>query len=286
MPLREFDSVKVGDQLPEKIYPLTRQDLVNYAGVSGDLNPIHWDDEIAKVVGLDTAIAHGMLTMGLGGGFVTSWVGDPGAVTEYNVRFTAVVPVPNDGKGAEIVFTGRVKSVDPGEQIGDDRADRDHRRQEDLRSRGRVGKAGVTVAINTEILGMVWVYEDRYVVGREKVREFAKAVKADDPASLDEAAAAELGYDDLVAPLTFVTILGKMVQADFMRKVDTGYETLQIVQVDQRFVFHKPILAGDELHARMEVDSVVERFGADIVVTRNTLHQPSTANSSWRPTPR
>jgi acyl dehydratase len=112
MPLREFGSVKVGDQLPEKVYPLTRQDLVNYAGVSGDLNPIHWDDEIAKVVGLDTAIAHGMLTMGLGGGFVTSWVGDPGAVTEYNVRFTAVVPVPNDGKGAEIVFSGRVKSVD------------------------------------------------------------------------------------------------------------------------------------------------------------------------------
>jgi acyl dehydratase len=127
------------------------------------------------------------------------------------------------------------------------------------------------VAINTEILGMVWVYEDRYVVGREKVREFTRAVKADDPASLNEAAAAELGYDDLVAPLTFVTILGKMVQADFMRKVDTGYETLQMVQVDQRFVFHKPILAGDELHARMEVDSVVERFGADIVVTRNTL---------------
>ena len=48
MPLREFSSVKVGDKLPERIYPLTRQDLVNYAGVSGDLNPIHWDDEIAK----------------------------------------------------------------------------------------------------------------------------------------------------------------------------------------------------------------------------------------------
>jgi acyl dehydratase len=127
------------------------------------------------------------------------------------------------------------------------------------------------MAINTDILGMVWVYEDSYVVGREKVREFTKAVKAEDPASLDEAAAAELGYDDLVAPLTFVTILGKMVQADFMRKVDTGYETLQMVQVDQRFVYHKPILAGDVLHAKMEVDSVVERFGADIVVTRNTL---------------
>ena len=54
MALREFSSVKVGDQPPEKTYPLTRQDLVNYAGVSGDLNPIHWDDEIAKIVGLDT----------------------------------------------------------------------------------------------------------------------------------------------------------------------------------------------------------------------------------------
>ncbi|MCV7192404.1 (3R)-hydroxyacyl-ACP dehydratase subunit HadB [Mycolicibacterium brumae] len=113
MALRKFDSVQAGDELPEKVYTLTRQDLVNYAGVSGDLNPIHWDDEIAKMVGLDVAIAHGMLTMGLGGGYVTDWVGDPGAVTEYNVRFTAVVPVPNDGKGAELVFNGRVKSVDP-----------------------------------------------------------------------------------------------------------------------------------------------------------------------------
>jgi len=127
------------------------------------------------------------------------------------------------------------------------------------------------VAINTDIRGMVWDYPDSFVVGREKVREFARSVKADDPASLDEQAAAELGYHALVAPLTFVTILAKLVQADFMRKVDTGYDTMQIVQVDQRFVFHKPILAGDELHARMVIDSVVERFGADIVVTRNTL---------------
>ena len=117
MALREFSSVQVGDTLPERVIPLTRGDLVNYAGVSGDLNPIHWDDEIAKQVGLDTAIAHGMLTMGVGGGYVTEWVGDPAAVTEYNVRFTAVVPVPNDGVGAEIVFNGRVKSVDPEQKL-------------------------------------------------------------------------------------------------------------------------------------------------------------------------
>jgi acyl dehydratase len=125
--------------------------------------------------------------------------------------------------------------------------------------------------INTDIRGMVWEYPDSWEVGREKVREFARAVKADDAASLDETAAAELGHDNLVAPLTFVSILAKLVQADFMRKVDTGYDTLQLVQVDQRFVFHKPILVGDVLHAQMVIDSVVERFGADIVVTRNTL---------------
>ncbi|WP_343571768.1 (3R)-hydroxyacyl-ACP dehydratase subunit HadC [Mycobacterium sp.] len=126
------------------------------------------------------------------------------------------------------------------------------------------------MAINTDILGMVWEYPDSYVVGREKVREFAKSVKVDDPASLDESAAAELGYDSLVAPLTFVTIFGQLVQADFMRKVDTGYDTMQIVQVDQRFVYCKPIMVGDVLHARMEIHSVTERFGADIVVTKNT----------------
>jgi acyl dehydratase len=124
--------------------------------------------------------------------------------------------------------------------------------------------------INTNILGMVFEYPDSYEVGREKVREYTKAIKADDPACLDEKAAAELGYNALVAPLTFVSILAKLVQADFFRNVDTGYDTMQIVQVDQRFVFHKPILAGDALHARMEVDSIVQKFGADIVVTKNT----------------
>lgn len=123
-----------------------------------------------------------------------------------------------------------------------------------------------------DINGMVHEYADYFVVGREKVREYAKAVKADDPASFDEAAAAELGHPALVAPLTFVSTVALIVQQDFFSKVDVGLETMQIVQVDQRFVYHKPICAGEKLWARMEVQSVIERFGADIVVTRNTLH--------------
>ncbi|MCM6775016.1 fused (3R)-hydroxyacyl-ACP dehydratase subunits HadA/HadB [Nocardia sp. CDC159] len=107
-----FEDVSEGDELPPRIVQLTRGDLVNYAGVSGDPNPIHWSDEVVKRVGLDNVVAHGMLTMGLGGGFVTSWLGDPGAVKEYNVRFTSMVYVPADAP-AEIEYSGKVKSVDP-----------------------------------------------------------------------------------------------------------------------------------------------------------------------------
>ncbi|MFF7938999.1 fused (3R)-hydroxyacyl-ACP dehydratase subunits HadA/HadB [Nocardia gamkensis] len=107
-----FEDVSAGDELPARIVRLTRGDLVNYAGVSGDANPIHWSDEVVKLVGLDNVVAHGMLTMGLGGGFVTSWLGDPGAIKEYNVRFTSPVYVGSD-EAAEIEYTGKVKSVDP-----------------------------------------------------------------------------------------------------------------------------------------------------------------------------
>jgi acyl dehydratase len=125
------------------------------------------------------------------------------------------------------------------------------------------------MALKSDIRGMVWRYADYFKVSREQIRSFARAIQYDDPACYSEDAAAELGYPAIVAPMTFVSILAKLVQSDFFRNVDVGMETMQIVQVDQRFVFHKPILAGDKLWARMEVHSVDERFGADIVVTKN-----------------
>ena len=125
------------------------------------------------------------------------------------------------------------------------------------------------MAIKSNILGMVHEYPDYFVIGREKVREYAAAIKADDPAHFDEAAAADLGHQALVAPPTFISTLALLMQRDFFRTVDTGFETMQIVQVDQKFRYHKPMLAGDKVCGRMEVISVDERFGADIVVTRN-----------------
>ena len=125
------------------------------------------------------------------------------------------------------------------------------------------------MALKTDIRGMSHTYPDHFVVGREKVREYAKAVKAEDPASLDDEAAAELGHDGVVAPLTFSSIFALLVQQDFFKHVDVGLETMQIVQVDQRFLYHRPVRAGDKLWARVDIHSVDERFGADIVVTRN-----------------
>jgi acyl dehydratase len=132
------------------------------------------------------------------------------------------------------------------------------------------------VALKTDIRGMVWQYPEPFVVGREQIRQFTKSIKAHDPASFDPEAAAELGYSGLVAPLTFVSIIAVMTQRHFFQHVDVGFETMQIVQVDQKFSFLRPIVEGDVLRATMHIDSVNERFGADIVTTRNVLTDEKT----------
>lgn len=112
-----FDEVKVGDEIPVHHTRLSRGDLVNYAGVAGDANPIHWDEDIAKLAGLPDVIAHGMLTMGLGAGFVSAWSGDPGAVTRYSIRLSQPAIV-SAKEGADIEYSGRIKSLDPETRSG------------------------------------------------------------------------------------------------------------------------------------------------------------------------
>ena len=103
--------VAVGTELPEQTYPVTRADLVRYAGASGDFNPIHWNERVATEVGLPGVIAHGMLTMALAARAVTAWAGDPGALVEYHVRFGRPVVVPDDDRGAEVTVRGKVGAV-------------------------------------------------------------------------------------------------------------------------------------------------------------------------------
>jgi acyl dehydratase len=100
--------VEVGTELPSLTVELQRVNLVMYAGASGDFNPIHWNQRFAQAVGLPDVIAHGMLTMATAGRVVTDWVGDPGAVLEYGVRFTRPVVVPDDDAGATVEISGTV----------------------------------------------------------------------------------------------------------------------------------------------------------------------------------
>ncbi|MFE2145760.1 MaoC family dehydratase [Streptomyces sp. NPDC059456] len=104
----KYADVEVGTELPAGSFPVTRATLVRYAGASGDFNPIHWNEKFAKEVGLPDVIAHGMFTMAEAIRVVTDWVGDPGAVVEYGVRFTKPVVVPNDDAGAVIEVSGKV----------------------------------------------------------------------------------------------------------------------------------------------------------------------------------
>jgi acyl dehydratase len=103
-----YDGVEVGTELPAQTFPVTRAALVQYAGASGDFNPIHWNEKFAKEVGLPDVIAHGMFTMAEAVRVVTDWTGDPAAVVEYGVRFTRPVVVPNDDQGATIEVSGKV----------------------------------------------------------------------------------------------------------------------------------------------------------------------------------
>jgi len=104
-----YDEVEVGTELPSQEFPLRRADLIRYAGASGDFNVIHWNERVARSVGLPNVIAHGMLTMATAGRVVTDWVGDPGAVREYGVRFSRPVVVEDDDQGATLHVSGTVE---------------------------------------------------------------------------------------------------------------------------------------------------------------------------------
>jgi acyl dehydratase len=106
-----IDDVAVGTELPAQTFTIRRENLVRYAGASGDFNVIHWNERVARSVGLPDVIAHGMYTMALAARVVTDWVEDPGRVLEYGVRFTRPIPVPDDDQGARLDVSGVVAAL-------------------------------------------------------------------------------------------------------------------------------------------------------------------------------
>jgi acyl dehydratase len=127
------------------------------------------------------------------------------------------------------------------------------------------------VSFLDRFVGLHFRYPDHYVVGREKIREYATAVKNDDAAFFDEDAAADLGHKALLAPLTFTSVFGYQAQTAMFASANINVSDAQIIQVDQVVKFVKPIKAGDKLYCDVYVDSLRKAHGTDIIVTKNIV---------------
>jgi acyl dehydratase len=124
------------------------------------------------------------------------------------------------------------------------------------------------MAIAEDIIGTHYRYPDYFQVDREKVREFASAVKDDHPAHYSEDAAKEVGYDTVVAPLTFLAVAGRKVQLEIFDKFAIPVNMERILHRDQKITFHRPILAGDKLFFDSYLDSVIEAHGTVVAEIR------------------
>jgi acyl dehydratase len=127
------------------------------------------------------------------------------------------------------------------------------------------------VSIAEDIIGTHYRYPDYFEVNREKVREFARAVKDDHPAHFSEDAAAECGQAALIASLTFVAVAGRKVQLEIFEQFDVPINMERVLHRDQKLIFHRPIVVGDKLWFDSYLDSVIESHGAVITEIRGEV---------------
>jgi acyl dehydratase len=121
------------------------------------------------------------------------------------------------------------------------------------------------------LLGTHYRYPDYFEVGREKIREFARAVKDNHPVHFDEASATDAGYSSLVASLTFLAVAGRRVQLEVFTKFDIPINIARVFHRDQKFKYHRPIVAGDRLYFDTYLDSVIESHGTVVAEIRSEV---------------
>ncbi|MDQ1555186.1 MAG: hypothetical protein QOI02_188 [Actinomycetota bacterium] len=125
--------------------------------------------------------------------------------------------------------------------------------------------------MNPELQGRVFAPTPPYLVGREKVREFARAVFATSPLHFDPAAASAAGYPDVVAPPTFAVVVQEQTLAQLLAEPDAGIDFARVVHGDQRFSYSRPIVAGDELTATLTVAAVKSLGGHNMVTAESSI---------------
>jgi acyl dehydratase len=125
--------------------------------------------------------------------------------------------------------------------------------------------------VNPELQGRVFAPTAPYLVGREKIREFARAVFATSPINTDPDAAIAAGYSDIVAPPTFPVVIQESTLAQLLAEPDAGIDFSRVVHGDQRFSYTRPIVAGDELTATLTVASIKSLGGHSMVTAESTI---------------
>ena len=127
------------------------------------------------------------------------------------------------------------------------------------------------MALNPEFVGRVYPAGPSYLVGREKVREFAAAIGDERPLFHDPAAAAALGYADVVAPPTFAVILSMQASGAVIDDPELGLDYTRVVHGEQRFEYARPIVAGDELVVTVTIEAIRTMAGNDMITTRGDV---------------
>ncbi|MDJ0393507.1 MaoC family dehydratase N-terminal domain-containing protein [Rhodococcus sp. G-MC3] len=110
-----------------------------------------------------------------------------------------------------------------------------------------------------------------YEIGREKIKEFARAVHDDHPAHVDDETGRELGHGGIIAPVTFISVLGTAVLPELFANLLIGYGLGDILHSDQQIVLHRPIGVGDIISSDLCLESFRQSSGSDIMVTANDM---------------
>lgn len=127
------------------------------------------------------------------------------------------------------------------------------------------------MSVNASLQGRTYPPAAPYAVGREKIREFAVAVKATHPVHLDLDAARAAGYTDVVAPVTFAVVIAQRAEAAYITDPEAGIDFARVVHAEERFTHHRPIVAGDEITAAVTVDRARAVGTGGMVTTRTEL---------------
>lgn len=131
------------------------------------------------------------------------------------------------------------------------------------------------MAIDQSFVGRSYPPTPPYEVGREKIREFAEAIGDEHPAYIDPEAARALGHPDVIAPPTFVFALTFKAADDVIHDPELGLDYSRVVHGDQRFVYSRPVRAGDLLSVTSTVESVKSLAGNDILDVRGDVRDAS-----------